>query len=167
MLSPASFDYTQGKSSPALCFVDNYLFISVHIHQSVKNLSKMMQHLLDLRKAYPQLHIVMAGDFNRFVSAHHEPNEQLARAFFQEFSIYPHREQQPTTQKTRTWLQSQRRKADQNDRSCRDFIITSLGMKSTKIEKLGDSLVSRSNPLLTDRHPFDHYIISAILPSHH
>ena len=59
--------------------------------------------------------------------------------FFQKFYLFPEaneakKETTCTTWKKRTWLQSQRKKADwDGDKKCRDFIFSTLPIKNGRI----------------------------------
>jgi len=66
-----------------------------------------------------------------------------------------------TTRKRRTWLQSQAKKSKKKDSSCRDFIITSKKMISSKIMK--NLLDGRQEYLPSEDHPYDHYFIKATI----
>lgn len=122
----------------------------------------MMEHLLDLSKDYPNLKIVVGGDFNCFLDSNPDPKkEELSNNFFTKFSVFPKTEKPCTTQKKRTWLQPQIKKSGKEDESCRDFILTNMIMEHAKIEKIEENIVGKSEGLLTEKHPFDHYIVSA------
>lgn len=120
--------------------------------------------MLDLSEEYPNLKIVVGGDFNCFLKSIPDPmkeEEELSKKFFTKFSVFPRTEKPCTTQKKRTWLQPQIKKSGKEDESCRDFILTNMIMEHAKIEKIEENIVGKSEGLLTEKHPFDHYIVSA------
>ena len=166
--------YDEKKHTTSVCFLDNFLFISLHLSRPKKGewpiVVKFMTHLLELKAKYPSLHIIGGGDFNRVIYDIPEGSHRdLIHDFFSRFHFYPERlgknsEYKDTTRKKRTWLQSQRNKADVEDKMCRDFLFSDLPMKEVRIELLGGKLdTATENNLLTNEHPFDHYIVSGSL----
>ena len=83
------------------------------------------------------------------------------KKFFDTFKFFPTQSsQQDTTWKRRTWLQSQRNKADVYDKKCRDFIFSDLPIKNGQIELLGGLRGRKQDNLMTNEHPFDHFVVS-------
>lgn len=64
-----------------------------------------------------------------------------------------------TTNKERTWMQPQVRKANVVARHCKDHIISDLTLSKCDI-----TLINGSNLLMlipTETHPYDHYLVCA------
>ena len=141
MINHKSFKYDQKKPTTSVCFLDNFLFISLHLSSPKEekgawlDILKFIRHLLSLRERFPSLHIVGGGDFNREI---HQMQSRSDKAevgrFFEAFEFFPKRsEKQNTTWKKRTWLQSQRKKADVDDKMCRDFLFSDLPIRDGRI----------------------------------
>lgn len=78
------------------------------------------------------------------------------------FSIFPVAKEFITTSKKRTNLQVQYHKADILDQETKDVIVTSMGLRDSKVETL---LQKTCQDLLLpcEEHPFDHLAVSATI----
>ena len=67
-----NFFYDGKKPGASVCFLDNFLFVSMHLSISKVEdewltVLKFMKHLLRLTNSLPNLVIVGGGDFNRVI----------------------------------------------------------------------------------------------------
>jgi hypothetical protein len=71
------------------------------------------------------------------------------------------KEEVATTNKERTWMQPQVRKADTVTRSCKDHILSDLTLNTCEVSIITGSNLNILIP--TEMHPYDHYLVSTQL----
>lgn len=61
----------------------------------------------------------------------------------------------------RTHLQVQFKKAREQSKSGKDYILTNLEIKDYRIEKINGEIAGEGDLLPSDEHPYDHFIVNA------
>jgi uncharacterized membrane protein len=77
--------------------------------------------------------------------------------------MYPRNPKEMTTVKKRTYMQGQFAKAEQIVYESKDKIISNLKILEGKISYINGKVPSKENLVPTNEHPFDHFVVVAIL----
>jgi hypothetical protein len=111
----------------------------------------MFQVLGELCDAHPMIKIIIGIDANHFIGS--------CRTIFMNYA--PKNKDEATTLKQRTYLQTQVGKAGEMVRECKDFILTNMEFKGYVICNINRIEANDSDLLPSDKHPYDHFIVSA------
>jgi endonuclease/exonuclease/phosphatase family metal-dependent hydrolase len=151
-----------GKTS--FLIVDDIILINAHLSSSKEKngtqVASLRQTLVDLKKANPHHHFILAGDLNSYVA----PDEQLNH-----FAMFPREEKAITTIKMRTMAQGQYEKGNIANVESKDKIITDLPIQkdSGKITFIdGHTIPDNNSYVPTNEHPFDHFLVACRVARH-
>ena len=149
-------------------FAGQYLFISPHLSSkkepNKEQVQMMKNSLTKLKKNFPKLRIVAAGDYNGYIEHGFMIQTEPDKSF--PIYVFPDAKTTPTCNKKRTLIQAQKNKANVLSKEAKDYIISTEKLTSERVLTMSGVDVQKieSLPLLPNsEHPYDHYLIVATL----
>lgn len=147
------------NSHTSFMFLDNYFLISGHLNSkkaenevNVKELMTVMPAVLD---KYHDLEIIVGLDANSYIP---DVNKQIPQ-----LNAFPDNSDIFTTVKKRTSMQVQTSKAEKMVQENKDLILTTLPFKLKDVFTIAGQPISKDLFLPLDEHPFDHYLVFAVV----
>jgi hypothetical protein len=137
-------------------FLDNYFLISGHLNSkkveneaNVKQLQGIMPVIME---KYKDFEIICGMDANSFIPP-----------FDKRLNMYPDKPEVYTCVKKRTSMQVQTSKAEKLVQENKDAIMTTLPFQLRHVLKIDGNEPSKNAYLPLDEHPFDHFLIFAVV----
>lgn len=136
--------------------VDHYILLGVHLSSKAEKnkpqIEQIEKGLLYLKSKFPSYSIILGGDLNSYL-----------KPFNPTFWMYPSEENQLTTIKKRTMTQAQIHKGEKIIEESKDKIISTVKIIKGNIFYINGSSPKDKSLIPTNNHPFDHFVIMALL----
>lgn len=139
----------------------NYLIISAHLKSKkihFEQAEEMFKTLRSIKEEHPLLRIVIGMDANHFLVTDNFLNTDGRPVF----NMVPDSPERPTTVKKRSFMQAQYKKGGVEVSEVKDEIVTTHKIVEWGIERI-DGKESTGELLPNDEHPYDHYVIRAVI----
>lgn len=135
--------------------------ISTKVNLNYEQINFIKKTLVKIVTYFPDKCFICAGDLNGEFES--QINFETADKRFIKVNAFPYHNDDITCYKMRTLTQAQKSKALEISFCKKDYIITDLKQFDQLVVMADGTPVTKANaPLLpNDRHPFDHFIVSA------